>query len=98
MAPDCAANYRANLRNGTLGTDVDHNPGRGNRRKSQRVPVGEMYAALCLRAADLGRLGSAVDAVVRFAEPHPEHSDRIVRAGGDIDFHVISLGSVNEHW
>src|ERR1700676_1410969 len=79
-----------------LGADIDDHPGRCDRRESERIPVGEMNAALRFGSADLRRLRRSMYSVVRLRKPHPDHPDRIVGPRRDVRLYVVALGPVNE--
>src|SRR5258708_2847189 len=74
-----------------LALDVDRDAGRGERRELERVPIGEVDAAMGLDAPHERGLRRAVDAVVRLAEPHPQHADRAVGPGGDLHTRVLGI-------
>ena len=56
------------------------------------IPVRHPHAPVRGRMADLPRFGRAVDAVVRYVDPHPDHTDRIVWTCGDLHLGICLIG------
>jgi hypothetical protein len=67
----------------------------GHLRKAGGVPVAEVNAAIALRAPNPGRLGRAVDAIMRLVEVDPNNADGIVGAGLQHGF-PVTFGSIPE--